>query len=279
MKKIYLVFTICIILSTSNCLAKKFQRIISLAPSITKSIYHLGQEARLVGITSYCYHPKEAKLKDIIGNPLNLNIEKIFSLSPDLVLASKGINQQHVVKKLQSLGLNIIAFNEGNNIEEIFEIFLKLGSILGVDEKATQINNKVKIKIDSIFKKTQKYPAKRIFWQLGSNPLVTIGLGSFVNDYFKYAGATNIFSISKIRYPRVNSEEVLRKNPEIIILISMGNITTAQKDEWMRFKQIDAVKNNKVFIVDGDKFCLPIPLYFLSGLEELIGLFHPEIQF
>ncbi|MGA1866984.1 MAG: ABC transporter substrate-binding protein [bacterium] len=271
------IFLLIFLWSFPDCQGTEFNRIISLAPSITESIYHLGQEHRLIGVTSYCNHPEKVKDKEIIGEMLNPNLEKIYSLAPDLIVASKGINQLHTVEKLKSLHLHVVAFDEGNNIDEIFENFFQLGLLLGAQDKAEKIIQSVKERMHIMKGALHNDPPQKIFWQVGTNPLVTIGTNSFVNDFITYVGGKNIFDITAIKYPRVSREEVLKKNPDIIILIPMGDVTEHEQDAWSSFKELSAVKNNKIYVVDGDKLCRPTPLSFLAGLEELARLLHPEI--
>lgn len=252
------------------------KRVISLAPSITESLYQLGAEDSLIAVTSYCNHPPQAKTKEIIGTLINPNIEKIYSLSPDLVLAVNWINRSQTIEKLKSLGLKVVVFDDTNSFGDITESFIQLGKLTHREEKAKEIVKEVKAELESISNKIKDLPSIRVFWEIGAKPLVSAGAGSFANEFIQYAGGVNIFADTSVRCPRVNREEVLKRNPEVIVLVTMGDVTEKEKLYWRKFKDLKAVKNNKIYIVDADKVCRSTPVRFLTGLKEVARFLHPE---
>lgn len=256
--------------------AESAEKIVSLAPSITEGLYQLQKGKALVAVTSYCNYPEEAKTKEIIGTLINPNIEKIYSLSPDLVLAIKGANRPQTIEKLKSLGLKVIVFDECDSFDDIQENFIRLGKIVGKPEKAKKIIQNVKIKKDSIAKKIKGLHQVSVFLEISARPLVSANNRAFVNEFIKYGGGVNIFADAPIKYPRISREEVLRKNPEVIMLVTMGNVTEKEKQYWQKFTDLKAVKTDRVYIIDANKFCRPTPLSFLNGLQKVAKLLHPE---
>jgi iron complex transport system substrate-binding protein len=250
--------------------------IVSLAPSVTESLYLLGLEKQLIAVTSYCNYPKEARTKKIIGSMTNPNIEKIFSLSPDLIVTIKGINRYGSIKKLKSLGLKVAALDKSKNFEDICRNFIILGKISGRKKKAKKIVKKITREIETIKSKIKNSPPLKIFWEVGSRPLITAGKKSFVNDFIKYAGGINIFSDTAADYFRINQEEILKRNPEVIIMTTMGKPSNKEKKKWQKFKNISAVKNNRIYLINADKVCRPTPLSFLAGLKEIVKTIHPD---
>lgn len=257
--------------------AESYKRIVSLAPSITESLYQLKAQDNLIAVTSFCNYPPQAKTKEIIGTLLNPNIEKIYSLSPDLILAVEGTNRPQPIEKLKSLGLKVVVFEEGGSIEDIMKNFILLGELTGRKKEAESIAQEVREEIKFISGKIKDAPRKKVFWQVSANPLMAAGQNSFANEIIKYAGGENIVSPSAADYPHLSYEEVIKKNPDVIILVTMGNVTEKEKETWQRFGNLDAVRFSRIYVVDADKVCRPTPLSFLKGLKEIVRLLHPEV--
>ena len=252
------------------------EKIVSLAPSITESLYQLGVEEELIAVTSYCNYPPQAKTKEIIGTIINPNIEKIYSLSPDLVLANNGINRSQTIEKLKSLGLKVVALDECNTFDDITKSFIQLGKLTGREEEARAIIKKVEAEVKSITQKLKALSPVRVFWEVGARPLVSVGPQSFANEFIRYSGSINIFADTSGSHPRVSREEVLKRNPEVIMLVAMGDVKEEEKIYWQKFKDLDAVKFNRIYIINADKVCRPTPVSFSRGLKEVVKLLHPE---
>ncbi|HIC90836.1 MAG TPA: ABC transporter substrate-binding protein, partial [Syntrophaceae bacterium] len=114
------------------------QRIVSLGPSLTEELYLLGVEDKIVGVTVYCNRPKEAQDKEKVGTVIKVDVERIISLKPDLLLATT-LSDPAQMKKIRSLGIKVVTFPSCRNFSEICEQFLKLGKITGREEKAREI--------------------------------------------------------------------------------------------------------------------------------------------
>ncbi|UCD15065.1 MAG: cobalamin-binding protein [Candidatus Omnitrophota bacterium] len=259
--------------------AEKPKRIISLAPSITEYLYALGVQDNLIGVTTYCDYPKDAKNRTKIGTLINPNVEKILSLCPDLILTVKDINRPHSIEKLKDLGLEVIALKECETFDDIVSNLLQLSKIVGKEEKAEEIIEKAKRKMKELTDDINDTLPKSVFWQVNAKPLVTAGRSTFVNNIIRLAGGINIFAEIDSKYPRLNCEEVILRNPEVIILVTMGDVTPAQRLFWQKFKQIDAVRNNRIYVVDANLVCRPTILHFLEGLETIKNILHPTINF
>jgi len=278
LKKIYCFFILLFFICPYPCLAETIlpQRIISLAPSITREVYDLGSEALLVGVTYY--HPNCARSKEIVGTLTELNIEKIVMLRPDLVLASKGCNKEKDVYKLKSLGIHVSVLDEGADLEGICESFIELGVLLGKGQKAKELVDNVVKQVSLIQNSIKSRVSKRIFWQVSSSPIITINNNTFASEFIRLAGCTNIFGDMPNRYPRVNIEDVISKNPDVIIIVAdMEGTSSSLVSLWRGFAHIDAVKEAKVFIIQPDKVCQPTPLMFLEGYKTMINLLYPGV--
>jgi iron complex transport system substrate-binding protein len=249
------------------------QRIISLSPVITEELYLLKANDKLVGNTIYCQIPQDAQKKEKIGTLMEINMEKIVSLKPDVVLAVP-LNNPKQLEKLKNMGIKVINFSSPENFQQICEDFLKLGNIAGKEFESMEIINHTAEKIDSLCKKIENLPKPKVFIEVGANPLFTAPKHSFIHNLIELGGGINIGSDTKNGlYSR---EKVLKQNPDIIIIITMGVVGEEEKEIWQKYKTINAVKNNKIYIFDSYRYCSPTPVVFVEALEELVEIFHPE---
>jgi len=252
-------------------------RIISLAPAITEELYLLGVQDNLLGVTTYCDYPEEAKKKEKIGTYLEPNIEKIVRLKPDIILASKEGQKKEIVLRMKSYGLKVYALEPCNNFKEISEQFLLLGKLLGKEKKAIDILSALNERTTRLTNKTKKSVKVKVFWQLGAEPLMTISKNTFIDEMITLAGGQNIAHEGPLRYPRFNKEEVLRQNPDVIILVAMGAVTETEKKQWQKYSDLKAVKNSRIFVIDTRITCNPTPVNFVEAIEIVSKLLHPEL--
>jgi iron complex transport system substrate-binding protein len=245
------------------------QRIISLGSSITKALYLLGMEDKLIANTIYCTSPPQAKEKEKIGTAVKANIEKIFDLKPDLVLATP-LTDPKAIEKLKSLGVKVVTFPTPKDFSDICKQFLELGKLTGKEKEAKRIVKNVEDKVASIKKKVEHLPRPKVLIQVGTKPLFAATGRYFVNDYIEFAGGINIAKEAKDGiYSR---EEVLKSNPDVIIITTM---VEEEKRVWQKYKTLSAAKNGWIYIIDADKLTSPTPVIFVNALEELVHIFHP----
>ncbi len=248
------------------------QRIISLGPSITKSLYLLGADSRLIANTIYCTNPADAKKKEKIGTVIKINIEKIFNLKPDLVLAT-SLTEHKAKERLEDLGLKIVTFPTSNNFNHMCNQFLELGKLVGEEKKAEGIIKEAVDKVDSIKKRVKDLPQPKVLVQVGAKPLFVATGRYFVNDYIEFAGGVNI---AKEEEEGIYSrEEALKANPDVIIITTMGIVGDEEKKIWERYKTLSAVKNRRIYIIDTDEVTSPTPVSFVKTLEEFVCILHP----
>ncbi|MGA1825124.1 MAG: ABC transporter substrate-binding protein [bacterium] len=249
------------------------QRIISLSPDITEELYLLGAESKLVGCTVYCQRPPEAKKKEKVGTILEVSVEKILALKPDLVLAV-SLTSPILREKLTNLGMRVVTFPSPKNFQEICEQFLELGRMIGKVQKAEEIIRPISKKIDSIINQVKSLRKPRVFVQIGTKPLATINKDSFINDFIEKAGGINSTKdLNNILYSR---ERIIKDNPEVIIVASMGINGKQEIERWKKFNTLQAVRNDRIYSVDSELLCSPTPVSFAETLEKIVTLLHPE---
>lgn len=251
------------------------KKIISLSPAVTESIYLLEAEDILIANTVFCTRPAKAKNKEKVGTLLEINIEKIVSLNPDLILAS-SLTRPKQIEKLKRLGYQVIQFEYAKSFNQICEQFIYLGELIGKKEEAIKIIKEIKIRVQQIKKTTDLLTKKKVFMQVGVKPLFTVSKDTYINDYIEFAGGINIASDSKAGiYSR---EKVFASDPDIIIIVLMGIEGDKEKKIWQNYKSLKAVKNNEIYTIDSYEICSPTPVIFLNALKKLIKIIHYNIQ-
>lgn len=235
------------------------ERVISLSPQITESIYLLGAEDSLIANTIFCKRPRGAEKKAKIGTPLRPDIEKIVSLMPDMVFGSQEGNPLWLMERLKRLGINVQCFKRPKDFNELSQNFLILAQILHREDRARAIINRAQ----SILEKRHNQPPFRVLWQVGSDPFIAATKKSFANDIIRLSGGINIIE-TELPYSRVNIEEVIRKDPHVIVLMDMGYSIDAEIRRWRGL-----LKDPKFLIIDPYVAAGPTPLTFVEAVEKL----------
>lgn len=274
----FLIINIYLFLNTGNASEKHPERIVSLGPIITDMIYLLESGDKLIGVTSYCVLPKGADPKKIIGTVMQMNVEKIISMEPDLVIAN-ALTRQKQVLVLEKQGVKVIRLPTPRNFDEICQRLIELGKIIGGHEKAIEIIKKAKNDVDKIKANVKNLEKRKVFIQIGLKPLKTAAKDTFINEYIEFAGGENIALNAKDGV--FSREKVLQQNPDVIFIATMGSSKKAgetEKQAWMQFKFLKACKNNEIHILDPDIVCSPTPLIFAEGLKDFYHYIHPGLK-
>ena len=247
-------------------------RVISLSPLITEILYLVDAGDCLIGNTTYCEVPEAAKLKDKIGSVTQVNIEKIIRLQPDRVIAGP-LSREKQLKALENHGIRVMRTGTPKTLEQICDLTRLIGDTVGRRERAREIVRGAQKEAAAILEWTRTLEKPRVFVQIGLKPLHSANRDSFIHEYIRYAGGINIAEneASGI-YSR---EKVLERDPEIILIAVMGtseNSAGPEKESWMGFKGISAVKAGRVHVLDPDMICSPTPVTFVRGLKTLLPL-------
>ncbi len=240
-------------------------KIVSLTPSITKQLISLDLKDSIIGCTSYCPLANDKNSKtSVVGSISDINIESIVKLNPDIVFANSLTNLK-TINKLKTLKIRVEVFEYPKSIEEIFSSFQKLGEITGKTSEATQIITKSKDKLNSIKVKLQNKQKPKIFFVIGVNPLFTAPKNTYIDDIISIINGINI--AHELNFGMVSKEFVLKSNPDVILVMNMGVLAQDVVNEFKRYPFLNAVKNNRFFIVDADRLGSPT----LPDLIDLIN--------
>jgi len=255
------------------------ERIVCLAPSYDETLIELGLQDRIVGVTTSSDYLEQVKHAELVGTYAKPNIEKIIALKPDLVLASGFAGQQSAAKKLSAVGIQVVVIDDKQSIEEIFAKTRQIGDILGAGGRTETLLGKMREVIKETSRKTAGIPRPRVYVEAGCDPLFTCGKGSFIHDLIEIAGGDNIAGEINQPFPRISSEFILSKDPEVIILPYMGrNFGKEALRQRKGWEKISAVKTGRVYDdLVSQVITIPSPRLILYGLPEMLKRIHPEV--
>lgn len=255
------------------------QRIISLSPSNTEIVYALGLEDKLVGVTTYADYPPAVKDKPKVSDYSTVDIEKVVSMKPDLILAS-AIQQNDAIPAFEKLGIAVLTVDP-KTIDGTFNDIELIGRICGKTREAETLVAGLKARIKVVTDKTGELTAgqrPRVFFVTWHDPLWTDGANTVVNELIADAGGTNI-AADLNGYSQIDLESVIQRNPQVILVMSsMGDQDTSYNYILTNpsFQATDAVKNDRVYKVDADIFGRTTPR-LVDGMETVAKLLHPEL--
>jgi iron complex transport system substrate-binding protein len=254
------------------------KRIVSLAPGITETLYALGLGDKIVGVTSFCNWPPAALKKQRIGGFINPSIEQIVSLKPDLIIATADGNRQDTVRQLERIGLPVYVTSPSNT-NGILRSINHLGEITARKNAAAKLVRQLQKRLSNIETQIRHKSKPRVFFQIGLEPLITIGGKTLIHEVIERAGGINIASNDTARYPRYSPEGIMAGSPDIILFAPMANDKefTAVKIFWQKFEGVPAVKNNRIYPIDTDLISRA-SVRIIDAIETMALIFHPEIK-
>jgi len=258
-------------------LAKPPTRIVSLAPSITEILFAIGLDEEIVGVTDFCNYPSAAlnKPKVAYSKP---NLEALVALEPQLVLAPPSFLRADLLAKLEQLKIPTFVL-ESRTVEGIFGHIQLLGRMVGRAPEANAYTAEMRKHVAALTKMVENRPRPTLLYVLNSEPLITVGPGSFIHHLIELAGGRNAAERANAPYPRLTMEEVLTQNPEIL-LFPIGEyegIPQAEQDRWKRWDTLRAVQDGKLFQVKSDLLNRPGPRV-IEGLRHLVKVLHPDVS-
>ena len=243
---------------------------ISLAPNLTEITFAVGAGERLVGVTSFCDFPEEAKKIRRIGDTQTPNIENIIASKPDVVLVSTASQIQNFTNTLDAQGIAYFVTNP-NSLDDIYKSIYQIGEIFGANDKAAQVVDELKKRVVEIEARTKSAKTVKTFVQIDKNSLYTVGKDSFITDLLSRAGGESVTKDITTAYPKVSKETALALNPEAIILSE----STDNSEPNEVFASSPAVKNKRVYSINADLLSRPSPR-IVDGLEKLARALHPD---
>lgn len=255
-------------------LSEPAKKVVSLAPANTEIVFAVGGGSKLVGVTTYCDYPEEAKQIEKIGDFANPNVEKIISRKPQLVLATGGV-QKGVVDRLTKFNIKVFVIDP-KNFEGLYTDIEKVGKIIGQEAEAKRVVEEMKAKVEEIKNKIPKQAKPRVFFEIYSQPLMTAGKNTFIDDMLMIAGAENIGAAAGEGYPQFSEEQLVKENPDVY-LAAKGSMNRPEDiKKRTGYSDLKAVKEGKVFVIDDNLVTRPGPR-LVDGLMEVVKALYPEV--
>jgi|LauGreDrversion4_2_1035121.scaffolds.fasta_scaffold08490_6 iron complex transport system substrate-binding protein len=228
-------------------LSSPAQRIISLAPHTTELLFAAGAGKSVIAVTAWSDYPLEAKNIPSVGSAIELDVERIIKLQPDLVVAWKNGNKPRQIAHLRKFGIQVFE-SEPKTFDAIADSIKKLSMLAGTEQTGHQQALAFQQKILALKNKYQQAAEVRYFYQIWQKPLMTLNGEHLISQALKICGGKNIFNELIPTAPTVNSESVIQRNPEVIFMSSEEkNIST----QWQSFPKMTAVANNNIFTFNG----------------------------
>lgn len=234
-------------------------RVISLAPSITETLFAIGAGDAVVGVTRYCNYPEKARTLPRIGDFATVDLESIVRLKPDLVIATTDGNPRETVEKLESLGITTLIVGT-RGFEDIISSMAAIGEAVGRGAAAREIAARIRSEWNATAARHEGQKDLPVLLLVGINPLVAAGEGSFGDELIRQAGGRNVFSDSGKAYVTTNHEAIISLEPAVILQSAMGSETDEQvRKDWSRWSSIPAVRDARVYVLDQDLINRPGP--------------------
>jgi len=249
------------------------KRVVSLSPNFTETIFDLNKQNILVGRTDFCNYPKEVSKVQSIGTITDPNVEKIVQLKPDLVIAS-NLTKPNNLKKLEQLNIKVLTISKRESFENTYSNIEDIGKVLNANEKARSIVSNMKEKVKSVQEKVKDKKSPTVYYVVsyGTSGDFTAGKDTFIGKMIEMAGGKN--AASDVTGWNYSLEKLIEKNPDVLICFNKFNSKNGIKST-KGYKDLDAVKKNKLFEIDEDIISRQGPR-LADGLETLAKIIHPE---
>lgn len=255
-------------------LAKAPTRIVSLAPSVTETLFAIGAGSQVVGVTQFCDFPPEASQKPKVGYA-NPNLESLVALQPDLIITPQQFLKLDLLGKLEELKIPVFVLAD-RSVEDIFSHIQTLGRMLDRSTEAVALGMDLRQEIARLKARTQGQPPVRVLYVLNSQPLITVGPGSFIDQLIGLVGGVNVAAKSATPYPRLSMEAVLQEDPEVLVfpIGKAEGISESEQQAWRQWTTLTAVKQGRLRQIPADLLNRPGPRIG-KGLELLADILHP----
>ncbi len=262
----------------------EFKRIISLAPSITETLFALDLRSKIMGVTRFCNFPPEAEDISRVGGYLDPNYEAIIALKPDLVILLP--EHESVMEYLSKLNIEYLQVNN-KTVEDILETIKTIGDKCGAEPKASSLINSINEELNRIERKNVGNTRPKVLISIGRTmgagsikDVYIAGKGTFYDQIINLAGGINAYEGVTIEYPMLSAEGLLHMNPDIIIdLVANMELKGYRKqsvlDEWKSIPSLKAAENNGIHILTNDYIVIPGPRFILLT-KDIARIINPN---
>jgi iron complex transport system substrate-binding protein len=250
------------------------RKIVSLAPSVTETIFALGFGDRLVGVTTYCDYPAEAKKIPKIGDFMNPSLEAVMAKKPDLVIGVTGATDAVKEREMKRLGLKVVLLSL-SSLEDILRSARAIAGMLGHERIGKELAQEISVQIDEVKKRVRPAPRRSVLLVVGHQPVIAVGGKNFIDELITLAGGENIAGNAAQPWLNLPDEYIVAKAPQVIIEAGMGSERKKAGKRWSDLKSVPAVRDGRIYSYPSEKILRPGPR-FGEALGDLARLIHPE---
>jgi iron complex transport system substrate-binding protein len=241
------------------------ERVVSMSPHYTSIVYDLGAQDALVGVTDFCRTPPPARLKPRVGGFLDPNIERIVQLRPDLVLMLESHGAK--VGMLRKLGLRVLVMGN-DRLSDVYGAYDALGAALGRPRQAAAAKARLKARLKAVERASPRNGVSVLFI-VGKDAgrmsnLYAAGPHTFPDEVMRLAGLRNVVEDSRVRYPVISRETVLKRDPDLVIQmppegVRAQDLAAREMGSWRTWRDLRAVREGRVFLVPDPGMMVPGP--------------------
>ena len=247
------------------------RRIVCLTEETTETLYLLGEEARIVGVSGYTVRPREARSKPRVSAFTSARLDRIEQLSPDLVLAFSDL-QADIAAELIRRGLTVLAFNQ-RSVGEILQVIRTLADLVGASEKGRALVSELASGLEAIEASARRFPRRpRVFFEEWKDPLIS-GI-QWVEELVELAGGQAIFP--ELRHKRLGRDRIVdpgavrSRDPEVIIASWCGvKVNKARIRDRAGWSEVTAVRRGQIYEIKSTYILQPGPAALTEGLRQL----------
>lgn len=240
------------------CIAQPATRIAALSPGATELIYAAGAGEKVVAVVSFSDYPPEAKRVTSVGSHTRLDLERVLSLKPDLVLAWGTGNPSEQIATLERIGMTVY-YVEPHNFEDIADNIKDMALLSGTEPEGIKTADDFLSGIQALADRYQNAPPVPAFYQVWDEPLMSMNSDHYISKVVSLCGGVNVFADSPRLIPRLNQEAVLIKNPEAILAGGMGERNAKWLEKWRSFPELLATQQDNLFFIPPSLIQRPTP--------------------
>ena len=248
-------------------------RVVSLNPTTTEVMFALGVGDRLVGRSRWDLWPAAAERVPAVGDGIRPNVEAVLATRPELVVLYASADNRAAARALRDAGVATLAVKV-DSIAEFRRVTRTLGEVMGRADVARATVDSVDATLARVRRLTSGGPRPTLLWRAWDAPLMVIGGGSYLTELFEIAGGRNVFADDPRPSPQVSFEEVLRRDPDRMIVTSDASVAKLRADA--RWRTLPAVRDNRLVVVDGDLLARP-SVRLGEAAVQLASRLHPAL--
>lgn len=250
------------------------QEIASMAPSVTETLFAVGADERVVGVTTSDNYPEEVTEIEKVGDYSEINVEKVLELETDLLFVSFDTTAERADELEEQTNAEVVVVDPGT-LEEVLSSIELVAEAAGEPENGRELADELRAELDEIEEAVAGEPEPTVFYEVYGDPLQTVGPGSFIDDAINVAGARNIAADTNEAYPTYSAETVIERDPDHYLVGSFSGTNVEAVAERPGFSELSAVTEGNVSTIDDDLISRPGPR-IVEGVRQIAESVHPE---